>query len=134
MESLNLSKLFDSFGSNSTNNTARSHKSTSRSGRNTARSGKSTARSGRSTARSKKDAKKRKSNCSDSDSDFIQEDTSSEEEDEWIEAIEEEKSVTDAMKRLWKEDPETFYIYGSRIKEMLIYKFENNFSSDDGRA
>ena len=71
----------------------------------------------------------------DSDPDFINDEeeeddessSSSSSDDEYWDEINEAESVEDGMKILLKRDPETFYCYGERVKEMLKYKLQNNW-------
>ena len=79
--------------------------------------------------------RKKKDDEEDSDPDFINDEdeeddessSSSSSDDEYWDEINEAESVEDGMKILLKRDPETFYCYGERVKEMLKYKLQNNW-------
>lgn len=53
-----------------------------------------------------------------------------EEQEEWITKVNEANNVRDAMKELFKSDPETFYLSGQDILKMLLYRFEHKLDED----
>ena len=63
--------------------------------------------------------------------DFIDDDDDEEEEqEEWVTKVNEATNVRDAMKELFKSDPETFYLYGQDILKMVTYRFEYKLDED----
>lgn len=61
---------------------------------------------------------------------FDDDDDEEEEQEEWVTKVNEATSVRDAMKELFKSDPETFYVYGQDIVKMLMYRFEHKLDED----
>lgn len=129
METLSLNLL--GLGEKSTQSLSHRSNKSNQSGRNTHRS----IKSSRSTARSKRSNKssKRSNIDSDSDPDFINDSDSSDSdtEPEWIEAVDSQTTLEDAMYQLWKHDPETFYLEGKQVMEMLTFKFKHNWSREE---
>tara|TARA_Y100000389_G_C17291742_1_gene428383 strand:+ start:421 stop:771 length:351 start_codon:yes stop_codon:yes gene_type:complete len=62
--------------------------------------------------------------------DFFDDDDEEEEQEEWVTKVNEATSVRDAMKELFKSEPETFYLYGQDILKMLMYRFEHKLDED----
>lgn len=60
---------------------------------------------------------------SDSDTDY---ETDNE---DWID-VDEAKTVDDAMKAIWLTNPETFYLYGDKIKQMVTYKLKMGWTRE----
>lgn len=56
---------------------------------------------------------------------FDDEDAEEEEQEEWVTKVNQAKNVKDSMKQLFLTDPETFYLYGQDILNMLQYRFEH---------
>tara|TARA_B110000046_G_C12792416_1_gene313652 strand:- start:108 stop:536 length:429 start_codon:yes stop_codon:yes gene_type:complete len=70
----------------------------------------------------------------DTDADFINDesespdsDTSDDEPSEWVQRVDCETTVESAMKALWIEDPECFYLAGHTIKPMVEYKISHGW-------
>ena len=59
--------------------------------------------------------------------DDISSSESSEEEDDWTEGVVAAQSVEEAMRVLWEQDPQTFYIYGERVMKMVEYRLRFNW-------
>jgi len=62
---------------------------------------------------------------------FDNDDYEEEEQEEWVTKVNETANVNDAMKELFKSDPETFYLYGIDILKMIEYRFEHNLDSQN---
>lgn len=62
--------------------------------------------------------------------DFLDDDDEEEEQEEWVTRVNEATNVRDAMKELFRSDPETFYLYGQDILKMVMYRFEHKLDED----
>lgn len=49
--------------------------------------------------------------------------------EDWID-VDEAKTVDDAMKAIWLTNPETFYLYGDKIKQMVTYKLKMGWTRE----
>ena len=102
-------------------------KGISRKATNRATSAKS-ARTYEEETKSKRKGGGKRNNRSHSRSESRDSSSSSEtDDDEWIQEVDEAKTVEEAMHSLWKSDPETFYIYGERVMRMVQYKLERDW-------
>ena len=57
-------------------------------------------------------------------------DDEEEEDGEWATKVNEATNVKDAMKELFKSDPEFFYLYGQDVLKMLEYRFEHKLDEN----
>lgn len=89
----------------------------------------SSARESKHTPREDSDRKHRKHRDDSRDAASSSDDSSDEE--DWTEHVDEAKTVEEGMYRLWRVDPETFYIYGDRIEKMIRYKLERDYKLED---
>ena len=53
------------------------------------------------------------------------------EDEEWATKVNEATNVKDAMKELFKSDPEIFYLYGQDVLKMLEYRFQHKLDDDN---
>ena len=51
-------------------------------------------------------------------------------EEDWID-VDEARTVDDALKAVWLNNPETFYLYGDKIKLMVEYKLRMGWKRED---